>query len=87
MIKLTYHAIVTAKSKGFSPVDVLDVANRPASRYPSKNHPGQYRHTGRGLCCVISEDGLKVVTVYQDGIITPLRPEQLERGEHINRTH
>lgn len=54
--------------------------------YPSKNHPGQKRFSGAGICLVLSEDGQTIVTAYLDKVITPLREDQIEKGIVIKRT-
>jgi hypothetical protein len=51
--------------------------------YPSKNHDGQMRHSACRYCVVT--EGKKVITIYKDKVITPLRKEQVDAGVEIRR--
>ena len=63
----------------------LDVARaegafeNPENIYPNKKYEGQFRIVGNGLCLVGLPMGniFKVFTVYEDGVMTPPRPDQL----------
>ena len=89
MKKLPYtfskHAIAQCQSKGFSLSDVESVILTQQS-HPSLTHPGQIRYTGKGLAIMVDLDQKKIVTVYLDRVFTPLRPDQVARGEKIQRT-
>jgi len=84
---LTRHALQVCVDKGFTLANVRATFSRPSEIYPSGSHPGQWRNTGHGLCLVgvPSGDTFTVITLYQDRVITPLRPDQIASGVIINR--
>lgn len=52
----------------------------PDKIYPNKKYQGQFRIVGKGLCLIgrPTANGLfRVFTVYEDGVMTPPRPDQL----------
>lgn len=56
----------------------------PDKVYPNKKYAGQFRVVGLGLCLIgrPTENGLfRVFTVYEDGVLTPPRPDQLGTPE------
>jgi hypothetical protein len=79
---LTKHAKDVCKRLGITEGFAYLVC-KIGTEYPSKNHLGQMRHSGLGLCVVTEEN--KIITIYKDKVITPLRPDQLEKGEQIRR--
>jgi hypothetical protein len=54
-------------------------------KVPSKNHTGQWRYCSMGYCVVVDANDTVVVTIYKDKVITPLRPDQIEKGVQIKR--
>jgi len=77
--QFTRHALETIRAKGFDMGDVRAAFDRPNRIYPSGSHPGQFRICGHGLALVgePNGDGFTVITVYRDGIVTAVRPDQL----------
>ncbi|XAO35397.1 hypothetical protein SEA_FRANCOB_233 [Streptomyces phage Francob] len=56
----------------------------PDKVYPNKKYVGQFRVVGLGLCLIgrPTANGLfRVFTVYEDGVLTPPRPDQLGTPE------
>lgn len=84
--RLTQHVQQQAATKGIELNKVLRVLTSPTRVTNVSKYPGQTRHIGEGIAVIVSPDGA-AITVYLDGVITPLRPDQLARGEQIRRTH
>jgi hypothetical protein len=84
---MTAHAVKVMHEKAFSPDDIAATLRNPSEVYPSRNHPGQYRITGNGVCIVGRPEGgtFVIITMYADRIMTALRPDQLAAGVRINR--
>lgn len=78
--RLTRHARDRAAEKGFSLDALASVFAEPEYVYPSGSHPGQWRVCGNGICMVgtVSEDSFTVITVYVDGVMTPLRADRMQ---------
>lgn len=51
----------------------------PDKVYPNRKYEGQFRVVGNGICLIGRPMGgtFKVFTVYEDGVLTPPRPDQL----------
>lgn len=82
---ISLHAQDQARQKQIPLWKILSVLENPVEHYPSVNHPGQWRYTGMGICVVVDDDERVVITVYLDRVLTPLRPDQIARGEQIRR--
>ncbi len=80
---LTKHAKEVCKRLEITEEFVLEVC-KVGVEYQSKNHVGQMRHSGLGYCVVTEED--RVITIYKDRVITPLRADQIKSGTKIKRT-
>jgi hypothetical protein len=82
-LDLTPYAIRRAVSKGFKAPQIKACFDDPVEAYPSKSHPGSFRVRGHGLCLCGYPEGtvFKVVTMFEDGVITPPRPDQLSTPE------
>jgi predicted house-cleaning NTP pyrophosphatase (Maf/HAM1 superfamily) len=83
----TRHATETAIAKRISVDAIRSCFTDTSEYYASGSHPGQYRMTGSGVCLVGTPQGdtFNVITLYLDRVITPLRPDQIERGDTIRR--
>jgi len=79
----TTHANQQIAAKGLSAEAVEAVFRNPEKVYPNNKYKGQYRVTGAGLCLVGVPNGstFSLITVYEDGKMTPPRPEQLSTPE------
>lgn len=82
--RISDHAIDQAASKGWSLHDVWLAHIDPDVRYPSGRYPGQYRHCRGDLVVIVDERLNKAVTVYKNVEETPLRPDQVAKGEKIS---
>lgn len=73
---MTAHAQKVVEEKGFDMEAIQAVWANPAVTYPSHRHPGQHKRTGDGLCLACDDVTGKVITVFVDADITPLRADQ-----------
>jgi len=75
---LTKHIRKQIAAKGFSEEAVLAAASAPEKITQVLRYPGQTRRIGGGLAVVGQEtaEGFVAITVYLDGIRTPLRDDQ-----------
>lgn len=83
LLKMTDHALRQIKEKGFTPDKVTAVFESPKKLYKNGKYEGQYRVTGGGLCLVGKPKGrtFTLITVYEDGKMTPPRKDQLDTPE------
>ena len=74
-------------TKGFDWSDVVGALKSPYKVTDVQRYPGQKRFCGSGLAVIVSPQGEKrflLVTVYLDGVVTPLRADQLDDPEAVN---
>ena len=74
--RLTRHAAEQARNKGFDIDAVYRAANNPAITYESGRFPGQWRHVRDGIVAVVDPVTGNIITVYQNVVMTPMRPDQ-----------
>lgn len=74
-LKLSAHAKAQARSKGFTAAQLVEAVERPYKVTDVTRYPGQLRYCGAGVAVVV--DGREIVTVYADGVRTPLREDQM----------
>lgn len=81
----TKHAQTTIADKGFSPDAVRETFLRPDHTTQVRKYPDQIRLIGNGLALVGIADERKgiflLITVYQDGVLTPPRADQMDTPE------
>lgn len=82
-LHVTDHACRTILSKGFDPYDVRGAFENPERTTEVTAHPGQVRLIGRGLALVGKIEGgrFTLITVYEDGVLTAPRADQLSTPE------
>ena len=82
-LRLTAHARQQIEAKGFNEDSVNEMFSAPEKVYPNKKFVGQFRVTGNGICLIGKPTGkdFLVFTVYEDGVMTPPRPDQLDTPE------
>lgn len=76
---ITPHFEDVLRKKGFSLEDALAACRNPKKRTSVSRHPHQWRFCGAGLAVIVDYTNKKkpeLVTVYLDGVITPLREDQ-----------
>jgi hypothetical protein len=79
----TDHALKQILQKGFAVEKIREVFENPVKLYKNGKYEGQYRVTGNGICLVGKPKGntFTLITVYEDGVMTPPRPDQLDTPE------
>jgi len=80
--KFSDHAIRQARTKGFTADQILGALNNPYKITDVTRYPGQKRHCGSGIAVVV--DGDRVITMYLDGVVTALRPDQMSDPAALN---
>ena len=82
-LRLTAHAGRQMEAKGFSQEDVEETFNNFDNIYPNRKFEGQFRIVGNGICLVGKPDNgtFLVFTMYEDGVMTPPREDQLNTPE------
>ena len=82
---VTNHARCTMESKGFDPAKVTETFRNPDYMTSVSKYPDQVRLIGNGLALVgkvnEAERVFVLITLYQDGVLTPPRPDQLTTPE------
>lgn len=75
-VTFTPHFKAQFAAKGFTTAQIKDALTEPYKITDVMKYPGQFRYCGRqGLAIVM--DGTRAVTLYEDGVITALRPDQM----------
>lgn len=68
------HFLAQARAKGFTAEQIAEAIERPYKVTDVTRYPGQLRYCGGGIAVVM--DGTRAVTLYLDGVVTPMRPDQ-----------
>jgi len=71
------------EAKNFTEEDVEFAFRNNEKLYPNKKFEGQFRVVGKGICLIGKpvKDVFLIFTIYEDGIMTPPRPDQLLTAE------
>ena len=85
--RLTQHVQAQAAAKGIDLGKLERVLAHPSRITNVSRYPNQSRYIGEGIAVIVDDRTNAVITVYLDGVITPLRPDQIARGETIRRSH
>lgn len=82
-LSMTSHARMTIADKGFDRYAIMDTFHRPECSTEVRKYPGQVRLIGNGLALVgkVVQDMFILITVYEDGTLTPPRPDQMGTPE------
>jgi hypothetical protein len=85
-VTFTRHFREQMASKGFRGQDIANALREPYKITPVTRYPGQWRFCGSGVAVVARVEGSDfiLITVYADGIVTPLRPDQMSDPEALN---
>lgn len=73
-VTVSEHAKATCRAKGFTAAQVREAIEHPYKVTDVRRYPGQKRYCGAGVAVIM--DGFRVITVYLDGVVTPLREDQ-----------
>lgn len=78
-VAFAQHFIEQMLAKGFTGTQVHAALTDPYKVTDVRRHPGQKRFCGHGVAVVLAPDGegWRAVTLYADGVETPLRPDQM----------
>lgn len=85
--RITSHAKQQAANKGFTLEQVFLAHTDPDICYPStqSRFPNQQRHVRDGLVVVVDATRNMAVTIYENVVETPLRPDQIAAGVEIGK--
>ena len=73
-IRFTNHFIKQARHKGFTAEQIQSAIESPYKITKVSKHEGQLRYCGDGVAVVM--DGNSAITIYADGVITPMREDR-----------
>lgn len=76
------HFIRQASEKGFTAEQIRSAIEQPYKVTDVTRYPGQKRYCGAGVAVVM--DGTRAVTIYADGVVTPLRADQMNDQAALN---
>ena len=76
-LTLSRHAKTQARAKGFTVDQLVSALRNPDKVTDVTRYPGQRRWCGAGVAVIVNVRDRVIVTVYADGIRTPLRPDQM----------
>lgn len=76
-VRFTEHFKEQFRAKGFTTAQVREAIESPYKVTDVRRYPGQKRYCGGGVAVVIDADGVTARTIYLDGVVTPLRPDQM----------
>jgi hypothetical protein len=79
---MTRHAAEQAKSKGFTAKQTWLAMTDPDVTYPSRRE-GQVRRIRGNVVAIVDEAANRCITFYENVVETPLRADQIARGERI----
>lgn len=74
-------------AKGFTGPQVSNALRSPEKVTPVTKYPGQRRYCGDGVAVVVEPVGAntyRLVTLYLDGVVTALRPDQMNDADALN---
>ena len=74
-VNFTRHFVATVAAKGFTAEQIMEAIRKPYKITDVTRHPGQKRYCGAGVAVVMAGD--TAITVYLDGVVTDLRPDQM----------
>lgn len=92
-VRFTNHFIKQARHKGFTAKQIqvaIEQSDKPKRWGGScdvtrvTKHPSQRRYIGSGVAVVM--DGNTAITIYKDGVITPMREDQRSDIDAQNST-
>jgi hypothetical protein len=81
-IVFSKHCIRQIKEKNFNPCAVIAAITYPDRITEVRRYPGQKRYIGAGLAVVMRDN--VAITVYLDGVVTPLREDQKNDPAALN---
>ncbi len=81
-VRVTAHFRAQMSAKGFDMGDVARALLDPYKVTEVRRYPGQVRFCGAGLAVVVAVEAgfFNLITVYLDGVVTPMREDQRTDG-------
>lgn len=86
-LEVTPHFKKQMLAKGFTGNQVSTALRDPDKVTPVTKYPGQRRYCGDGVAVVVEPAGgnaYRLVTLYLDGVVTELRPDQMNDQDALN---
>lgn len=86
-LEVTPHFKKQMLTKGFTGPQVSNALRSPEKVTPVTKYPGQRRYCGDGVAVVVEPVGAntyRLVTLYLDGVVTALRPDQMNDADALN---
>lgn len=85
-IDFSRHFIAQVRNKNFTADQILAALTNPYKITEVRRYPGQWRFCGGGIAVVVAMDRTTpvAVTAYLDGVVTPLRKDQMSDPEALN---
>lgn len=81
-VRFGHHFLTQARTKGFTADQIVEAITRPYKVTDVTRYPGQKRYCGGGIAVVM--DGTSAITCYLDGVVTPLREDQMSDTAALN---
>lgn len=81
-VKFSEHFKRQFRAKGFTTAQVREAIENPYKITDVRRYPGQKRYCGGGIAIVMR--GNVAITLYEDGVVTPLRPDQMNDPAALN---
>lgn len=77
-VEFSKHFIAQMIQKGFNGIQVHQAIVDPCKVTDVRRYPGQKRFCGHGVAVVLAptDRGWAAITLYEDGVVTPLRADQ-----------
>ena len=86
-LDVTPHFKKQMLAKGFTGNQVSNALRDPEKVTPVTKYPGQRRYCGDGVAVIVEPVGAntyRLVTIYLDGVVTPLRADQMNDQDALN---
>ena len=86
-LDVTPHFKKQMLAKGFTGNQVSNALRDPDKVTPVTKYPGQRRYCGDGVAVIVEPVGTstyRLVTIYLDGVVTPLRADQMGDRDALN---
>lgn len=81
-VVFTSHFKKQFREKGFTTAQIREAIENPYKITDVRRYPGQRRYCGGGVAVVMRDN--YAITVYLDGVVTPLRPDQMNDAAALN---
>ena len=81
-VTFSQHFLSQVKAKGFTAEQIREAIEHPYKITDVRRYPGQKRYCGGGVAVVM--DGTRAITIYLDGVVTPLREDQKNDEAALN---